>query len=209
MADDDGKIIPLSEKKEKKPKTRGSKSASIEHNCTASKEMISKVIGQHIKYLGRESPTTPEEFAERLNQFFAECSEEGSFPTVEKMALALGTYRKQLWEWEHGEGVVGKLPGIRNMISRAKQIMSSIDAEMAIQGKIPVVVYIFRAKNFYGMADKVSEDLESRSPLGELKDPNEIAKRYKMGIEGAADTDSGTIDSDNFNIDYIDVELDD
>ena len=51
------------------------------------------------------------------------------------------------------------------MIKRAKEIMAAIDAELVSNNKIPQVTYIFRAKNFYQMADKSEVVLTPNTPL--------------------------------------------
>jgi len=91
------------------------------------------------------------ECAERLNLFFQRCAETGELPTVEKMALALGVNRKTVYNWETG---VSGSPERQEMIIRAKELIAAMDAELAAKQKISPVVYIFRAKNFYGMKDQ-------------------------------------------------------
>lgn len=94
-----------------------------------------------------------EELCERLNWFFAQCAETQQIPNVEKMANALGYHRSTLNDWENGVQN-GFSPATKGIIHQAKQILASIDAELAQEGKSQPVVYMFRAKNFYGMKDQ-------------------------------------------------------
>lgn len=142
----------MTEQTQKKPRGRnGAATASIEKNSTARPEEIAKAIHNAYQYFNREIVKSDEECAERLNGYFRDCHEQQMIPTVECMSLALGTTRKTVWDWENGVGC-SKLRS--DMIKKAKQILAAIDADLVSAGKIPQVVYIFRAKNFFGMSDQ-------------------------------------------------------
>lgn len=156
---------------------RGSKSASIEHNNTATKEEIKGMISNVLYWYKRPIVKTDEECAERLNEFFSHVNETGEIPTVEKMCLALGTTRQTVYRWEQGE-----LNNVRrDMIKKAKEILAAIDAELVSRNKIPTISYIFRAKNFYGMADQTNIVLTPDTPLQHI-DADESRKRLTSAI---------------------------
>ena len=157
---------------------RGSKSASIEINNTATKEEIAEIVSNNYKYFNLPIVKTDEECAQRLNMFFQEMVKNQEIPTVEKMCLALGTTRVTVWEWEQGS----KGQARAYMIKKAKEILAAIDAELVSRGKIPQVTYIFRAKNFFGLVDKQEYVLTPNSPLGAETDPEEIQRRLEDGI---------------------------
>lgn len=159
----------------------GSKSASVELHCTATKPEISQIIQNSYKWFNRTRVETDEECAERLNEFFTECNRTGELPTVEKMALSLGITRKILWDWESGR-TKGISPVRRNMIQKARSIMAAIDAELVSNGKIPQVVYIFRAKNYYDMSDQQTINIVPNNPMGDEQTPEEIQKRIEDSI---------------------------
>lgn len=94
-----------------------------------------------------------EELCERLNWFFSECAATQQLPTIEKLSNALGYHRNTLNDWETGYSG-GFSPATKEIIKQAKQILASVDAELAQEGKIQPVVYMFRSKNFYGMKDQ-------------------------------------------------------
>ena len=94
-----------------------------------------------------------EELCQRLNWFFSQCAETQQVPNVEKMANAIGYHRSTLNDWENGIQR-GFSPATKDIIKQAKQILASIDAELAQDGKIQPIVYLFRSKNFYGMKDQ-------------------------------------------------------
>lgn len=94
-----------------------------------------------------------EELCERLNWFFQSCAETQQIPNVEKMCNALGYHRNTVLGWENGT-ISGFSPVTKEIVHQAKQILASIDAELAQEGKTQPVVYMFRSKNFYGMRDQ-------------------------------------------------------
>ena len=97
--------------------------------------------------------TNDEELCERLNWFFSQCAETQQLPNIEKMSNALGYHRNTVLDWENGNSG-GFSPYTKEIIKQAKQILASVDAELAQEGKTQPVVYMFRAKNFYGMKDQ-------------------------------------------------------
>ena len=100
-----------------------------------------------------EPPKDDEEMCERLNWFFKTCEETNQLPTVEKMCLALSWSRQYVFEMESG-AKRGFSPITADIIKKAKNLIASLDAELALEGKIQPVVYMFRSKNFYGMRDQ-------------------------------------------------------
>lgn len=115
---------------------------------------------------------TDDECAERLNMFFQRIMENNEYPTVEKMSLALGVDSETVRRWERGD-----LGGIRSaLIKRAKTLIANMDAELAAKQKISPVVYIFRAKNFYGMRDQVNVVSEAKTDNSEGLTDEDIMK---------------------------------
>ena len=56
---------------------------------------------------------------------------------------------------------------------------------MVTEGKINPVVYIFRAKNYFGMRDQQEYVLTPNTPLGEDADKNLLQSKYKTNIPEA------------------------
>lgn len=160
-------------------KKRGSKSASVAATTTAKKEEISQVIRESFQYFNRPIVKSDEECAERLNDYFRQCNEEGQIPTVEDMCLALGTVRRTVWDWENGTGCSSART---NMIKKAKEILAGIDAKLVSMGKIPQVTYIFRAKNFFGMKDQQDLVVTPAMPLGDSPDQKQLEDRISGSV---------------------------
>ena len=153
---------------------RGSKPASLEASLTASKPEMQTMLSNVLYWYKHPMVKSDEECADRLNEFFDRINQTGEIPTVEKMCLALGTVRSVVWEWEQGSKGATRA----NIIKRAKEILAALDAELVSNNKIPQVTYIFRAKNFYQMADKTEVVLSPTSPYpaGEVKDVDKVVQ---------------------------------
>ena len=95
--------------------------------------------------------------------------------TVEKMCLALGYARTTVFDWENGRHCS---LARSDMIKKAKDLIATTDAEMAAEGKINPVVYIFRAKNYFGMKDQQDITIRPDNPYGDQRDAATIAKEY-------------------------------
>lgn len=143
------------------------------------REIIGKALGNILKVsrIFDEPVKNDEELCERLNWFFQTCEETNQLPTVEKMCLSLGYDRTTIFGWESGHRK-GFSSATANIIKKAKNLIASLDAELALDSKIQPVVYMFRAKNFYGMADKQEVVVTPNQPLGDYQDPNVIAEKY-------------------------------
>lgn len=114
------------------------------------KALVKKGLSQGLMYFGRPIVKTDEEAIERITEFFNDCVELGNRPTVEALALCLGTTRATLWDWETGN----RRTISADIIKNAKELISNYDAVMVQEGKLNPVVYIFRSKNYYGMKDQ-------------------------------------------------------
>ena len=158
---------------------RGSKSASIEKTMSATATEVKDALTNILYWRKREIVHSDEECAERLDEFFDRVNQTGEIPTVEKLALALGTTRKTVWDWENGRGVSAARC---DMIKTAKEILAALDAELVSKGKIPQVTYIFRAKNYFGMRDQAEVIVTPNNPLGAESNAEEAQKRLESSV---------------------------
>ena len=121
-------------------------------------------------------PKNDDELCERLNWFFHMCAETQQLATVEKMCLALSWSRQHVFELEVGNRP-GFSPDTSDILKKAKNLIASMDAELAQEGKIQPVVYMFRAKNYYGMKDQ-QDVVVTPNPAGNYQDPATIEAKY-------------------------------
>ena len=162
--------------KDKKPRAVAPATRRTQINANdARPEEIARAIKNLTVYFNRPHPASDEEVAERINEYFRDCHEKQMIPTVEGMSLCIGVDRPTVWRWSQGEGCSAAR---REMIKSAKAILASLDAELVQAGKIPQVVYIFRAKNFYGMSDQQEITINAGNNDTQDVDVDEIAKRY-------------------------------
>lgn len=125
-----------------------------------------------------EPPHNDDELCDRLNWFFKACAETHQIPTVEKMALALSWTPREIKALETRENR-GFSAGTAEIIKKAKNLIASLDAELALDFKIQPAVYMFRAKNYYGMKD--TQDVEiSAKPVVEQPDVKALEAKYEL-----------------------------
>lgn len=126
---------------------------------------------------GRDNkPQSDDEIQERIDEFLVTCYETGQRATVEKLALALGTTRKTLSDWELGHTQSARRS---DLIKSAKEYLAAFDADLVTAGKMNPVPYIFRAKNYFGMRDQTDIIVEPKSTLDSTISAEEVAAKYK------------------------------
>lgn len=156
-------------------KTKGGEQLKLAQKDKELNAAVSAVLSNYLGLLDKKPIETPEECAERLNQFFTKCAEKGQLATIESMALELGLTNQQVSDWirDKTKGEV-----IALMLQKAKQIIAAQDAELAMRNRINSILYIFRSKNFYGMVDK--REIINNRPENELdkKSKAELEDRY-------------------------------
>lgn len=115
------------------------------------KQFAAATLTDMMPYLHVTKVKNDEEFIERTEQYFARCAEKGIRPTWEEFALACGTTRFTLHDWECGRYYGGVS---QDLVKRVKEFLSAYDARAVSEGKLNPVTYIFRSKNYYGMKDQ-------------------------------------------------------
>ena len=118
--------------------------------------------------------------AEDIKRIMKDCLRwSGELVTVEKLCLALGYSRTTVFDWENGRHCS---PERSNMIKKAKELISTTDSILVSEGKINPVVYIFRAKNYFGMKDQQDIVVKPDNPLGDYQSPEELQKRIDASV---------------------------
>jgi hypothetical protein len=144
------------------------------------KELMSEVIRTNLKWYKMPRVTDDADLERRLDMFFTVCLEQGELPTVEKMCLAIGYSHAMVHAWE--KKIEPTTTRRLELLKNARSLLSAIDAELVSRGKINPVVYIFRAKNYFGMRDQQEHILTPNNPLGDMVDATEIQKRLSDSI---------------------------
>lgn len=144
------------------------------------REFLAKTIANNMVFFNKgikERVSNDEELCERINWFFAQCSETKQLPTIEKLCNAIGVHRSTFTEWANGTSG-GFSPITREITRQVKQILASIDAELASEGKTQPVVYMFRAKNFYDMRDQQDVVVTPNTGMPQANDVAAIEAKY-------------------------------
>lgn len=124
----------------------------------------------------RERPRTNKEIVARIDYYFDQCMRERIRPTIETMSLALGYSRMSVWQWKNGV----KCDEERHQIIQAAyDTIAAFDADMAINGAMNPIIYIFRSKNFYDMQDRTEVIVGQSNPLGDVISVEEIEEKYR------------------------------
>lgn len=124
--------------------------SNAELACTASQQEVVEMVQKAYILFNRPHATTDEMICDAFNWYFKEyLPKTGVFPTVEGLAAACGVTTTTLNDWARSSDARSFI------VQKGKQILAELDAQLAQAGKIPQVIYIFRAKNFHGMQDAV------------------------------------------------------
>jgi hypothetical protein len=116
-------------------------------------ELFQRLTALHMKQ-GIAKFDNVDEMKLLIEQYFIDCTEFQLRPTVRGLALALGTVYDTLNGWERGERDVQLGNQCSALIKKAKQLIAEYDEVMAVEGYDNPILFMFRAKNYYGMQDK-------------------------------------------------------
>lgn len=150
-------------------------------------QLISRMVAETIRTYKMPPVKDDDELEQRLADYFNHCAATGERPTVEQMAQCTGWPIKEVYDWETGR-LKGFSPATGTIVKKAKAFLRVFDAKMVAEGALNPVVYIFRAKNYYGMKDQQDLVVEPRQPMGPEPDAKQLAADYAatlpLEIEG-------------------------
>lgn len=121
------------------------------------------------------------EIATRMNFYLDDCIKNQLRPTIEGMAMAIGISTSTFRAWSRRESLHEY--DRYDLAQRFYQMVAAYDAQAVITGNMNAVAYIFRAKNFYDMQDKVETVHHIEDPLGEKVDPDNILATIENDID--------------------------
>ena len=141
-------------------------------------KMVSRALS--ISEIGKTgTPKTPDEWRERITQYFTYCIDNDMRPGVENMALACGCSRQNLWQHQKSGAEVGQI------IDRAKQTIAALTETWSLEGKLNPATSCFLLKNHFGYSDTQRLEIEPRNPLGAPKSMEEIAASIPQDFDFA------------------------
>jgi len=119
-----------------------------------------------------------QEVKDRIKLYFDYSMEAGLRPNVEGLALAVGVSRSTLWDWEVGRSRAELGSSRSDIIKKAKDYISYLMSDSVMEGKINPITWIFYAKNYFGMADTQTIEINAKQPLDDIS-MDEIQERVK------------------------------
>lgn len=149
-------------------------------------QLISRLVRETIRTYKMPRVQSDDELEQRLAEYFQHCAETGERPTVEQMAQCTGYTPDTVYDWETGRRN-GFSPDTATIIKKAKAFLRVFDAKMVAEGALNPVVYIFRAKNYYGMKDQQDLVVAPQQPLGPEPDADKLASDYLKALPAADD----------------------
>lgn len=144
-------------------------------------QLISKCVKQTLRTYLMPRVQNDEELEQRLAEYFQHCADTGERPTVEQLYQCTGWPLNTVSDWEYGKNK-GFTPDTALIIKKAKAFLRVFDAKMVAEGALNPVVYIFRAKNYYGMKDQQDVVLSPSSPFGSEPDEKQLAADYLKAL---------------------------
>ena len=153
------------------------------------REHVTRLMQEVIREFHNEPVKDDAELMERLSDYFERAMKNGQVPTVEEMSLATG--RSSSWVSQVRSGhCKGFSTETAQILDRAVEFMKTIDAKLAVSGKLNFLVYCFRAKNFYGMTDKVEHIITPNMQESIDYSAEDLARKYGIDV---TETDSGLL----------------
>lgn len=179
-------------------KGRGGKnnfpSAKMAITSEEDKALVKKLLSEVMVEYRQPKVKSDEELAQRLDDYFMRCAENGQIPTVEEMCLSTGYSYSTCYDWEVGRNK-GFSDSTSKIIKKGKEMLKTFDAKLVISGKLNFLAYCFRAKNYYGMVDKQEMVLTPNTNSDSPVDKEDIMSRY--AIDSSDSPTLPTIDSSN------------
>ena len=166
----------------------GSKKVAGKHNTSLGKrdkksallfpalsdEYYSELLETMYTNLFIPHPKSDEEVALRLMAYLRNCHEHCLRPNFEGMSFAVGVDSDTWRAW--ARKATPDMPETSKYVlaKKSRQMMHVIESAQAMDNKMNPVLYIFRAKNYYGMSDQTEVVHKVEDPLGEKVNASEL-----------------------------------
>lgn len=160
-------------------------SAKFKPETDEDRELVGKLLREAFVAYKQDKVKSDDELKERINDYFNWCGTENIIPTVEEMSMYIGFTSGYILQIENGVRK-GFSPETASIIKKAKEFLKTFDAKLVITGKMNFLAYCFRAKNYYGMADKQEVVLSQGNALGDQLSEQELQKKYIEDAYGGA-----------------------
>lgn len=145
------------------------------------REYAGKLLGALTDSFKMRPVQSNAELAARIEDFFRFIAERQVLPTLEGLALYCGYSRATMQDWRTGRnrGFSDRYFGLTtsDIVEKANTLLQAFDADMAMNGRVTPVSYIFRAKANWAYQDAVTlEVVDGANGLRPALTAEEIAK---------------------------------
>ena len=182
----------MQQEENKKPQKRGARWLDPENDSTPDEKakILKGVMSRSALFngkIGRPPKYTPEEVLERVKAYFVNCCKHGHHPTKTALANALDISYDTLLSWERDT----QKP-FHDTITRAVMLVRDYEESASLEGKMNVILSIFRSKAVWGLVEKTAVELSQPqiNPLGEPmteEDRQALIEKYKAAVPEVAD----------------------
>lgn len=153
------------------------------------RDLIKIFTQETLQAFRHEAVKTDEELITRLEEYFTTVEHTGQIPTIEEMLLTTGMTEAVARGMLNGriQGLQGST-NTRHILQAGYDFIKAIDAKLVISGKMNFLAYCFRAKNYYGMVDKVEHVITPNAEDQIDLDVDELSRKYGIGETVGADS---------------------
>lgn len=170
---------PPVETRGRKPDTVGQENVNPGDN---SRYLRHALVGVSLPPIDISDPVQVEQ---RISEYFQYCIDNDMKPNMVGMANWIGVSKRALDGWKRGEYGKSKTP----IIERAAMVLEELWQDYMHDGKVNPASGIFLGKNMFGYRDVQDVQLAAVNPLGEMRDPAEIAQKYDYLVLDDGDTE--------------------
>ena len=179
---DENKIVPIGTKK-KRSRSPGQMQTRQKSEVTEDdkREKVGTALAELMVEVNQPKVMSDNQLRDRLNNYLNRCYQNKQYPTVEEGFLSTGYTRRFLMDIAEGKRR-GRYfsPEAAEIIGKFLDICAAFDAKMVMQGAAPMIGYIYRSKQHYGMSDKTEVQLTSNANIEQEMNLDDIASRYRV-----------------------------
>lgn len=118
----------------------------------------------------------PKQVENRIMEYFTHCVENDRKPNMKGLGNWLGVSRDTVNSWKRGEY---RSATHSDLIQKAVDVLEELWIDYMMNGKVNPGSGIFIGKNLFGYRDVVDlVNATPKDPLGEKRDPGQIASQY-------------------------------
>lgn len=135
---------------------------------------------EHIAELDRIAETVnkddPSTLWGAIDKYLQYCAVSGLLISNTSFYRALGISKETMHAWSHGTRKAHN-PEYKEFALFVKRFCAAAREQYGIEGIVSPLMTIWLQKHYDGFTDNPPQEIE-RNPLGEIKDPGKIARKY-------------------------------